>query len=227
MELLGFLSRRWMMSLRDWRVWIAAVGFLWLAWIPLLRLFLPALAMPVRFWSTYQRYGAIYETGLSVNQDLCIWTGQTALLVLFSWASGYTLALFVRRNFRTAAGVFIVALVAWWIWLWMSLGRFPFLLLAYGSVLLAPAILGVYRYQRHGPLRTLPIAMVVLATFGLIALQSWMAGWFEQAILFSGGDISWLHTTTLYGRLRPWLVVGIPGTFLLVECWVRHRKETT
>ena len=227
MELLGFLSRRWMMPLRDWRVSVAAVGFLWFACMPLLRLFSPALTMPFRFWYTYQRYGAIYETGLSVNQDLCIWTGQIALLGLFSWASGYTLALFVRRNFRTVALVVIVALMAWWIWLWMSLGRFPFLLLTYGPVLLAPAILGAYRYRRHGPLRTLPIALLVLTTFGLIAIQSWMAGWFEQAMLVSGGDISWLHTTTWYERLRPWLLVSLPGTFLLIECWVRCRKETT
>lgn len=223
-ELLGFLLRRWLVPFCDWRVWAGAIGFIWLAWMPMLRDFFFVFYGPSRLYTTYKKYDALYESGLSFQQDLYIWCSQLALLLLFCWSSGYALALISRRNLVVATGLVVAAVFGSWTWLSFSFGRIAIIAGIQTAVLLTPAWAGALRYLRRGPMRPASIVVLVCATFSLIGLQAWMSGWFQEAMLVSDGDISWLHTTAWYQRIQPWLVVSCPVIFLVVERWIGVRK---
>lgn len=224
-EIAGVLIRRWMQLLRDWKAWLIAAAFLVLICRPLFHQFLPLLDAPVRFWATYLRHGALYETGLSFQQDVCIWIGQLLLLIAFSWTGGYILAGVGRKHFHGTVLLIGVAFVAVWLWLALRFGRIPILLTCYSVPLLLPVLMGARWRLRHGNARMLTATGLAIFTFSLIALQAWMDGWFQEAMLASGGDISWLHVTSWYQRLQPWLIVSLPAFWIAVEACVKARRS--
>ena len=109
-ELCGLIGRQQANYWKDWRPWLALLGIAGLAGIRLAEMAGDLMAGSAIYIRTYRAYGVLYESGLTVTQELIIWISLALGIVLWSWTAGFV---FVRVACKTALFTSTLLCVAW------------------------------------------------------------------------------------------------------------------
>jgi hypothetical protein len=91
-EVCGLIARQQAGFWKDWRPWLALFGIVGLIGGRLTMTTLGLTLAPARFISTYRSYGVLYQSGLTLNEDLFVWFSMAAAVILLSWTAGASLA---------------------------------------------------------------------------------------------------------------------------------------
>lgn len=119
-ELCGLIARQQARLWNDWQPWLALLGIVGLVGI---RLNSMALSLTGTLWrnlSTYLKYGARYESGLTVSEELVLWMSLAVAVMLWSWTAGFAFAALSRK---TAPVTGILLCFAWLCWNGLLVGR--------------------------------------------------------------------------------------------------------
>jgi hypothetical protein len=220
-ELCGLIVRRQVSLWKVWRPWLALLGIVGLVCIRLNFLASSLTGTPWRNLSTYLKYGARYERGLTTIEEIVVWLSLAAAVVLWSWTAGFA---FTSLSRKTAPFTITLLCIVWLCWSGLIVARSLFVLpwfyvllwLIPSMLFFLPAVLGARRVLRHGDL-SLRRAIVLLAlTAGVIALVTWTSGWPQAALeawsegVMHGG-IPW------YRRLLPYLLLSWPAAWIVAS----------
>ncbi len=83
-EVCGLIARQQAGFWKDWPPWLALLGIVGLIGVRLTVITLNLTAWPARFISTYRTYGVVYQSGLTLNEELFVWFSMAAAVILLS-----------------------------------------------------------------------------------------------------------------------------------------------
>ena len=166
-ELCGLIVRRQVSLWKVWRPWLALLGIVGLVGIRLNFLASSLTGTPWRNLSTYLKYGARYERGLTTIEEIVVWLALAAAVVLWSWTAGFA---FTSLSRKTAPFTITLLCIVWLCWSGLIVARSLFVLpwfyvllwLIPSMLFFLPAVLGARRAFRRGDL-SLQRAIVLLA----------------------------------------------------------------
>jgi hypothetical protein len=220
-ELCGLIARQQARLWREWRPWLAFLGIVGLVGFRLNFLADSLMFTPWMNLSTYLKYGARYERGLTSSEEIVVWLSLAVAVALWSWTAGVAYTSLSRRTTPAIGALlcfgwlcrsgFVAArslLVLPWFYvlLWLIPSMLFFL----------PAVWGARRAFRHGDLSRQHMVILLIATVGVIALVTWTSGWHQVALerwsegVMHGG-MPW------YRRLLPYLLLSWPAAWIVAS----------
>ncbi len=225
-ELCGLIARQQARLWNDWQPWLALLGIVGLVGI---RLNSMALSLTGTLWrnlSTYLKYGARYESGLTVSEELILWMSLAVAVMLWSWTAGFA---FTALSRKTAPVTGTLLCFAWLCWNGFLVGRgllvlpwFFVLLWLIPSVLyFLPAICGARQAFRRGNLSFQQAIILLSVIVGVIALVTWTSGWPQAAVeKWSEGAIQ--AGMPWYRRLLLYLLLSWPTAWIVASSHCGH-----
>jgi hypothetical protein len=236
-DLLGLMLRRQAGLWRDWHPWLALVGVVGLAGVPLSRIAF-ALSVDLREQLvTHGKYGVWYGTGMPCGQVLVSLFCTALALAAWSWISGFALgSLSGHAAWLIWYAFYLVVMDAAWARFvmagniilrdpqtWRLLLRFV-LPLPLGIVPLLFVLSSLYGAWLGVRRRSLSIQATCVALVAITIVTSvmlWTGGWRQAAhVTWSGG--AW-HGITWPQRLEPFLLADCPMVWLLAAACGRRR----
>jgi len=226
-DVLGLIARRQIGIWKQWQPWLALLGVVCLAGVPLSRILFRFNVDLSQQLMAYQQYGVHFGTLLAPQQDMAFLLCLAVALLVWLWTCGFVLgSLSGRAIWFTGSAFYLMVLDSTWVRFALSgniilrnagllrlfvaatvpLNIATLLFLLSG---LCGALLGMHR--RVLPLRAVYVLASVITI--LTILTTWMSGWYETAHeTWSGG--AWRGASLLMGLL-PFVLVNWPVAYLL------------
>jgi hypothetical protein len=218
--LCGLIARQQAILWKSWRPWLALLGIASLIGIRLNFIAGGLTAGPLIYIRTYLKYGVIYQSGLSLTEELVVWLSMAVAVMLWSWSSGFV---FVALARNAAVGGSTLVCIAWLCWNVLAMRlviRFSpwslFLLLIPWFLFFVPAAWGARRAVRDGELPLQQAIALFAATVGVIAFVTWTSGW-QQAGLARWSEGAIHGGMPWYRRLLPYLLLSWPAAWILAS----------
>jgi hypothetical protein len=206
-----------------WRPWLALLGIVGLVGFRLNFLANSLMFTPWINLSTYLKYGARYESGLTSSEEIIVWLSLAVAVALWSWTAGVA---YTSLSRKTAPLIGVLLCCAWLCWKGLLVGRslfvmhlpwfFVLLWLIPSMLVLFPAVWGARRAFDRGDLSLQHAIVLLVATVGVIALVTWTSSWPQTALerwsegAIRGG-VPWSR------RLLPYLLLSWPAAWIVAN----------
>jgi len=112
-ELCGLIARQQVSLWKVWRPWLALLGIAGVVGIRLNFLASSLAGMPWRNLSTYLKYGARYESGLTAGEEIIVWVSLAAAVVLWSWTAGFACTSLSRKTAPVTGTLLGIVWLCW------------------------------------------------------------------------------------------------------------------
>lgn len=236
---LGLIVRRQAELWKDWRPWVALIGGVAVAALPLSKLTFLLNGDLSEQLRTYWPYGVHSENGLTVTENVVSLTCRSLALLLWTWTGGFVLGSLSAGAIWLTGTLFYLALIhSFWVRLALSgdivFGHvplasiipqavLPFFGIATTAAVLA-AIWGIIQGRRVRTLELRQALLLGVAATVLTSLVVWTDGWGERAHeVWSGGVWPAVPWQT---RLRPLILASWPVGYLLASAMLRRWRRT-
>ena len=220
-ELCGLIARQQVNLWKAWRPWLALLGIVGLVGIRLNFLASSLTMTPWRNLSTYLKYGARYERGLTGSEEFIVWISVAAAVMLWSWTAGFVFTSLSRKTVPVAGALLCLAWLCSIVpvavrsrfvlpWFYILLWLIP------SMVFFLPAIWGAKRAFRRGDLPLRQAIVLLVITAGAIAVVTWTSGWPEAALeRWSEGAIR--EGMPWFQRLLRNLFLSLPAAWIVAS----------
>jgi hypothetical protein len=227
-ELLGLIARRQVSLWRDWRPWLALIGLTGYV-APHLSRYSYEATLPLHMdLRTYWKYGALYETSLTRQEEILLLLCQTLALVFWSWLSGLALGTLARETIWVSGALFflpwLLPLPVAILFIWKHPSPAVSLLLmslqwVFAMLLTAvPCSFGLRTSLRQSVLPRPTVYFLAGASLFVTALAIWTGGWPQAAVARWAGGVwdptpGWQSRLFFFGGLNwPLLYLLIPSS---------------
>jgi len=230
-ELCGLIARQQASLWKNPQPWIALLGVGGLVGLQLTFIATRLIGRPDLYIRMYLTYGVIYQSGLSLTEEVTrgvffpanavfVYLSLATAAVMWSWTAGFTFASLAGETVLVTGSLLSLLWLGWNVFIaafmlpyWIeSLWFLPLLLIPW-DLFLVPAFCGARRAFHRNDLPRRHAMLLLAITIGLLALVTWTSGWqhagFEP---WAGGVRDW--GTPWYERLLYPLLLSCPAFWI-------------
>lgn len=226
-ELCGLIARQQASFWNDWRPWLALLGIAGLIGVRLISATDALMRWPLLYIRTYLKYGVLYQSGLSLPEELIVWISMAAAVILWSWSAGFAFASLARKTAFFTGALLCAVWLGWNVLATrfiLSVSPLPLILLLIPwALFFLPAVWGARRASRCSSLSPTQAIVLAVIAAGVIALVTWTSGWPQAGVeRWSEGAIH--GGTPWYQRLLPYLLLSWPTVWIAASNFGHFRR---